>query len=698
MKKYIAFLFAALLFLPACSVYKADSNSLSSPDYNQRVTVYEPHYDKVITPIGVGSIAASTAGGAYLGYQSNLIKFNSGTEQKTSQIGNAVIGAAVGFGTSYLMNRLFGLGKKQMDVDYSEWVKKANKNFLLVPGTGNLTVIPKNADANYQIQNTTDAIQFKSVFNASNYTDNVFKTGIANLYRNDLPLLINTFPTTASVGIAKDRYIKSSPSYTEIISATKQYPEITNNYENNFLDLILNCENALDFKNRYPASTFFKRAYLNAYKTDNQQINTIKKLDNSLLTNIKLEIPEIAKETDIIKQNFFISRYSIENPESIDDVISIYDKYSSINYVNKNPDLIKAFHSVADKNYDEGDYIIWLIKNLSNRVEYPTLTVSNREIHNFIEILFKNEIVKNVIITSKNYISSRNDQFELWKKNNTYAAGIVGEKDIAYILYGTINNKSKYTLPIELIGSGNLISTTRLQSDGTLVGNLLELGYEVIGNSFRINHGSKSASFYIPQFPTQTSGSYAIRIDFHNAWGLIRGGINFTEKTKIINEESLNFDIEKRYSAFIPSTDIINKQLDNLMFAKYGLPSNSLTDLWNGGDVDNDKWKEKYRILEEERRRRRLEEEQIARNARAIGICGKFVKTYEFTYKDVKYIADVYRNLNTTGKDEVKLFYFSGDDRNKPGYYHFDKGKIYDDIEYGGQTKLEALNKFTNCK
>lgn len=242
----------------SCVTYKADSLSVSTPDYNQRVQVSTPHYDGVLNTIGVASIASTTIAGGYLGYQSDLIKYNSGGEQATSRIGNALIGASIGFGTSYLMNRLFGWGKSKPVYDAQEWVYKANKNMILISETSNgLYLIPKKADQDYQIKNIADAKEFKSVFNNSTNQDSVFKTCLRYCSRNELPQIIYLFPTTTYLSEAKDKYIKTAYTYDEIMSAVKLYPEIKSNFENEFYNLIRTFDNAKDFKSRYPESKFF---------------------------------------------------------------------------------------------------------------------------------------------------------------------------------------------------------------------------------------------------------------------------------------------------------------------------------------------------------------------------------------------------------------------------------------------------------
>lgn len=313
MKKYLSILIAFTLILTSCVTYKADSDYASYPDYNQRVNVTGAHYDGVLNPLGVTSIAASTVAGGYLGYQSNLIKYNSGTEQVTSKIGNAAIGAVVGFGASYFLNRLLGWGKTKSVTNTSEWIQKANKNFLLVSGySGNFTVIPKDADRNYSIQNIQDGRDFTQVFSGSSYSDKTFNTGVYNLSRNDLPSLITLFPNTQSLSLAKNKYITTSPSYSEIVKATQLYPDLKNDYEKNFLSLVSVYDNAADFKSRFP-------------KPSSSSFDQI-----VIRLTPKLNRDELPKLITLFEQEPSVSKTKeeyIKSSNTIDDFFSAIKKY-----------------------------------------------------------------------------------------------------------------------------------------------------------------------------------------------------------------------------------------------------------------------------------------------------------------------------------------------------------------------------------
>jgi len=591
------------IMLTGCVTFRADSSSLSSPDYNQRVVVNNPHYDGVLNPIGVTSLAASTVAGGYLGYQSDLIKINNGTDQTTFKIGNAAIGAAVGFGTSYVFNRLLGWGKvKKVD---SKWMNKANKNFKVISGNSNsVYVIPKNIESQFKIMNIEDANQFVSVFNTSKYSDEAFRTGIENCKRQDLPELVNIFSTSKFTTLAKEKYIETSPSYEDIASATTQYNEIKNDYERNFLQLINKCNNAIDFKSRYPNSAFFKQSYLYAYKTDNQPISDFKTLNNQYSNTLDLSINDFTKESPIIQRNFMLSRYQIEEPKTTEDVISIYNKYIDLRYISKETDLLNTFFNIAENTISDGSIILGLTNQLSDRSIYPTLSLSTSVVSTFIKNKLADEVEKNVVLIPKIPLANYNQQWKDWEKSH-YTAGMVAQLGAMFLINGEVKNNSKFDLPVIITGSGDL------QYSGTIKGlNETLRKIDNVARTFGVttglgevkaltNVGNKAGDFY-GILPSNSTAAYAIPLNFTDNYAKV--GINLLDWIKYEQVANLiNVDTKVNFSNYQPSinSDVIKNQEYALSLAITGLPNVNLVDLRRGSDVDPDAWKERDRIRQE---------------------------------------------------------------------------------------------------
>ena len=101
-----------LLSATGCYVQKP-TGYVSEPDYNKRVTVAQAGMVKRSTPIGITFKIGIIGAGAYGGYASQLIKFQTGNEQKPVDWANAALGAMAGVGVNTLIDLISGKGKEK---------------------------------------------------------------------------------------------------------------------------------------------------------------------------------------------------------------------------------------------------------------------------------------------------------------------------------------------------------------------------------------------------------------------------------------------------------------------------------------------------------------------------------------------------------------------------------------------------------
>ncbi|MEI6751602.1 MAG: hypothetical protein WCK78_00400 [Paludibacter sp.] len=409
-------LFVLCFAITGCVTYKADSSGISSPDYNQRVRVTDPHYDGVLNPIGITGMAATTIGTGYLAYNSNLIKINDGPNQTTSQIGNAVIGAAVGFGASYLVNKWLGWGKVKPMYSYNkqEWVKRANKNYLYLSNYDYLTVMPKSIEPTFKILKNEDMKDFSEAFNNSTYSDSVVHRAIPQLNRDELLLLIKTFPSVSTIKEAKIQYILQSKSLENIFASKELFKDVELNIEKPASELISSLSDAKLFFKYYPKSAYsnivesksaklindiddcsnFKLLFpfsIFAPSIINKLSNSLNRQDLPVLVNLYLEIPEIEQtkiqyiKTSNTATDFFeaISKYPIkslliqkrnysENINACKKTIEDFEEKSSLlgyDNVSRLIDNVKNefLSSRLSKNTNKSDYYQFneVIKNNS---------------------------------------------------------------------------------------------------------------------------------------------------------------------------------------------------------------------------------------------------------------------------------------------------------------------------------------------
>ncbi len=281
--KQISICGLSIVIFTGCVVYKADSTSISTPDYNQRVNISGAHYDNVITPIGVSSIAASTIGGGYYAYQSNLLKYNSGIEQKTSTVGNAIIGAAIGFGTSYAITKLIGWGNTKKVTDKSEWIRRANDSFRLLSTNqynSNFKAINIKVESNFQAKNLSDVKEFKSAFPKSTYSDVIVKQSIPVVSRVQLLELIDLYPNNSSLTDIKKEYIIRSTTIDELFASDDKFSNIDLNIENKASDMVASLTDAKKFVDRFKNTN---STYLTV--VENKSLNFISNIEDCKIFN-----------------------------------------------------------------------------------------------------------------------------------------------------------------------------------------------------------------------------------------------------------------------------------------------------------------------------------------------------------------------------------------------------------------------------
>jgi hypothetical protein len=709
MKRYIiqtSVVFFLLLASVGCVTLRPDSRSISEPDYNQRVIVSDPHFDKVLSPVGYGSFVAATLAGGYAGYQSDIIKYNSGTEQKNFRAGNAVLGAALGFSASYFINRALGWGQTIQNVDGNKWIRKANNQYKLVTnqlgansgGTSGLKVISRAVESQFSIRNLYDAREFVSTFPSSQYSDITFKTGIENCRRNELPDLITIFPLSKYVPDAKITYIRTSPGYSDICNGVEKYSALDYDFEPDFLKLIRNTDNGIDFIKRYRQSGKLKEAYLNSFSEMEQPLEKYSVLDKSYQEIVPaISRDDIKNQDNNIKRNYFDRYFRFENIKDPFEVDTFYSQYKWLEYADKSKDLIRNYFNVSDQYTQVGDYILWMLRNLPDKDKHPHLQpVKKSEVEDFISRKLSEEFEKKVKISSRDYTSNSNKQWEDWKSNDTYTAGLVAEKGALFLLYGKIENKSKFSLPVKVSANADLFYTGEMQGTGPFTNGAIGLLKLFSGvNSVTWQAGSQSGEYFIPQLPPSSTASYSILMNFES--NIKKLGVNFFDLIKYKQEADLrNVNVNVEQLTFEPSPEALKLQMATQLMVKNGLPDAPAIDLLRGKEVKNDEWNEKWQEILETRARIAREMEQRRQAAIASGRCVQFEESVKITYDRVEYAANQYRDL--INDQSFIVFYFPGDEDDDPGFYKFEWRAIGDsDLSYKSKTEADLLNKITPC-
>jgi hypothetical protein len=271
--KKIIFTALTLFSFWGCTSLKPDSSHISTADYNKRVEVQNPIYYKQINAVGIGSIVATTAVGAYAGYQSKAMQYNNGSEQKPLDIGNALIGAAVGYTLSYYGNRLLGWGKTTTAPNYKQWLTKANPNYKWLNGGDEdmLRAIHRSAEADFKVQNLSDAQDFAQAFKNSEYTNKLIDQTVRNssLPRSDFSDMAQIFANATNANKLKKEYIVRSQDVSELLEGAEKYPNIIpkSEFQLRVSDLVAGVPDYKKYKAHFSGLQYDDKIFSKIYKT-----------------------------------------------------------------------------------------------------------------------------------------------------------------------------------------------------------------------------------------------------------------------------------------------------------------------------------------------------------------------------------------------------------------------------------------------
>lgn len=281
--------------LQSCYVLKPDSSGVSAPDYNQRIEITNPHYNRVMSPTGYGVLAASIVAGGYAGMQAKIVQTQKGTARVDNKPVNAIIGAAIGFGINMLGNKMFAKERRVPATDFFKWVKETNPAYLPFKNNGkDYFVINNSVEGNFSIRALNDVVDFNAAFPNSDYFNKVIFTASNTLSREELSKMIELFPTSLNIKIAKEQYIKKSQNVEELVSASRKYQNSGLDIEAMAFEKVTDKTEAIAFNNYFPGSKKINDVFkigLRKTKEDDypDYINNFKSVDGKLIDEAKIE-------------------------------------------------------------------------------------------------------------------------------------------------------------------------------------------------------------------------------------------------------------------------------------------------------------------------------------------------------------------------------------------------------------------------
>ncbi len=365
---YLIFIFV----LTSCVVYKPDSSSISSADYNQRIDVGNAHYDKVLTPVGMGSFAVSAAAFGYLGYaateNSQFFAKYDATQKKNYSIAGGIVGAFVGFSASYLLNKAAGWGDYKSETSPNEWLKKTDKNFLLLSqkSSTDFRIIHKTAENNFMAKNIQDARDFYTVFTKnSTKMNDICKQSLSNSFtRSDYFEMLSLFQNNDYELDMQNKILETSYNLSECIEVKNKFPKFTIQTEKKAKDFVLTTTDLSWFKTEFPTSTYADEI--------------VSRLSNNLSRENLPELVQIypnlnssnkVKEKFIYQSNTFEDAYSAIN--TYPNVIQNDDDFlaNKINNLNQ----VSTFTNKYSRSNDNLPKVFTNLINAATWTEIPTI-------------------------------------------------------------------------------------------------------------------------------------------------------------------------------------------------------------------------------------------------------------------------------------------------------------------------------------
>jgi hypothetical protein len=605
--KYIQSFFISVIFLiTSCVTNKPRFSDISLPDNNARQSVENPYFIKKTNPLGYLSTVGLAGGGAATGYFFPFIGVNKneGITDK-SKIYSAVTAGVIGAGVGFLTNTIiFGHGKK-VDINENKkkrtfdfWTKGYNKKYrkkqikLIAYKNNHYTLIPENGYKQFVFYNIDDVNGYLATFPEKPNLKNILDRSVENLNRNECKQVVDLFGEEYRVNKYRIRYISLSESYNDLVEANTLYPNLVENIDELAANKIQNASNALDFINRFPNTEYLDVAALNSYTTysypsEQKEMNS---KYGSLFNNIS-PIYLNSKASDIQKENYFKTQLDSKNITELGQLAAAIDNIKWINFTNRSNIILERHFEIADKQYNDGDYIVYLLRKTKDY----SWNILNVEIDNYIQNIYKQQLEK-VYFSETEFRQTDNPDLQKWLKAD-YTAGIVKTEGELYALQtGKVTNTSKYSLPIVVKTKGEIREK--------VTGSIKIFGKNLTGNVVNRKLGEDEVSYYINSIKPNETNAFANLFDLGNVTQM---GINAWDWVKALDKilvENISNTIEIFNGKIenLPSNEIENQKYA-IKLSKTGLPSASLWDIWNEENVDDNTWKKRYEIkLEEERK------------------------------------------------------------------------------------------------
>ncbi len=600
-KSIILLALAAVLLTSSCVSYKPYASSVSDSDYNQRVEATDPQFKKKPNAFGYIVEIGLPVVGATVGAVTTPLIQHSDENRQNFIIGSAVLGALVGTGGSYIANKACGYGKMVKADDRQKWVKKAFGEDYILLSNSETTVraINRNVESHYLVKNIDDVKDFASVFPNSRYESDMLAQALQVIQRHDIPTVVNLYPQSENVISFQQQYIKTSSSYNELFAAERMYPNALSDaeFERLYVDVVENPANAIAFHDKYPQSEYNATVILNAISSTILTDDEIEDMNDAYGSQLQLDQKTVASASNKVRENYYNLMFQASNPTTTSQIDNFNKSYTWLKFDNKKHTVVAQAWNVAYKNGKNGTDIIAQAGKIVGKNYSRDLGID----YNYFQEFVKEELEKEkdkIKIVSQNHLNSMSDEFERWKRS-AYSAGVVRTEELQFLVYGEIQNESRFDLPVAVAAGGVVVQTQKIESGGLLGGVINFLG--AITNTETSHKQTlgivRSPNFIIPLLQAGTTMPYAILIKFKDSdVNGQAGGVNFVDLMKVSSEITLeNIQVQSVvWNGDIPDDEVLKEQNEWVQMAVNGMPQAKVVDLWRNKEFRQDTWDEEW--------------------------------------------------------------------------------------------------------
>ena len=365
-----------------------------------------------------------------------------------------------------------------------------------------------------------------------------------------------------------------------------------------YLDLIEDANNAITFKQMYPATQYGKEAVKNAFRTIND-VSDIKHLKDVYGNQFNLNKQDLSTASDAVKKNYFNSLFILAPNQNVNTFDQINSNYSWLTYEGKENDVLDKYWDYCNKPSASGKEVLAALGRVAGKVGLRGETVKS-----FVEKKVAETMQDQLKVISVNTANSTSSEFERWK-NAVYTAGvIVDDSSFKVLVYGEVKNNSKFDVPVGVSMSGELYRITKLENSllGGLVSGLASLA-GVSPETRELITALNVHGFTIPILPAGETYPYAIMLDFGGTQldeATKRGGVNLGDLIKTSSDVQLaNVNVHAAFNTEKVSEEQIKKQNEWLLMAQNGLPEANFKDLFRNESLNQNEWDRRWREYSE---------------------------------------------------------------------------------------------------